>query len=114
MKRIVLALALFAGAVMPARAYFMDGDDLLRKCTAPQETHQGMIDNISCLGYVAGVSDALGNIAFCVPAGTRKGELRDMAIVHLLSTPPESRDSPARFLLINAWQKLWPCPSKSK
>lgn len=95
----------------PARATFTDGNDLLTSCSADLY--------VECLGYVAGIADAMetaqscnnGSLAgwqACVPIGVRKSQAKDV-VIRFLREHPQDRHYPASGLVAQALQEAFPC-----
>ena len=108
MKTIALALLTACVVSTGAGAGFKDGNKLFAECTSP-------ISSLSygdCLGYVQGVSDALGTVVVgCVPNGVKLSQVKNVVVEHLRKNPAE-RHTAAAALTIAAIMEAW-CPLKS-
>ena len=102
MKRIALALFLAATPLL-ASAQFLNGNELLTKCTSPDA-----IQRMDCLGYVSGVTDTLATVTVCPPQGVSRGQVQDM-VVQFLSSVPAERHRPADVLVGSLLSSTWPC-----
>jgi Rap1a immunity proteins len=110
---------LFAGVVvaavlMPACSsisaesvtMFQNGNQLYERCTEPNRD--------SCLGYVAGIFDALASGASiadysaCMPSGTTVQQAVDVA-TQFLTSHPEMRHYAAAGLVAQALSDAFPC-----
>lgn len=65
----------------------------------------------SFLGYVAGVSDAFNDIAFCLPKGATYQQIGAI-VMKSLKANPETWDKGGSFLVVNALKKTYPCPKQ--
>jgi hypothetical protein len=102
MKHILLCLALVAGSV---RAEFIDGNKLL----SDMKGAHGF--QMSALGYVMGVADAIQGAVACVPQSVTSGQLRDMVFNYLEATPAV-RHFPGDALVTHVIKQAWPCAAK--
>ena len=103
MKRLVLALALFAGA---AQAGFRDGNKLLEELNSDIPFSRGIAS-----GYIIGVVDAGDGVNHCVHANVTAGQIRDMVKNHLESYPA-IRHYSADLAIYYVLKSTWPCEKK--
>ncbi|MGB5184318.1 MAG: Rap1a/Tai family immunity protein [Xanthobacteraceae bacterium] len=117
--RSILALALLCAATMKASAqypngYFVDGDALMAWCEPHNATGPS---NALCIGYVAGVSDAVnfsrqftgqGPNTSCTPSGVTSFQEADVVLSYLHHNP-DKRDLAAAALVVAAMDEAW-CP----
>ena len=95
-KLLCIGLAVLAGTVAPplatpAKAYFLDGDELLNNCsiTVPDER----FDPTICLSYVMGAYDAfmfqrtIRNQPRCTPRTLTGAQLREAVVAYLEANP---------------------------
>lgn len=93
---------------VPARAEWMDGNQLHDTCSPP-----AALDRAMCLSYVIGVLDGLRYLSQppVIPKGTTAGQVRDI-VAGFLADHPEKRDQQARMLVraavVDAWPQLQP------
>jgi len=87
-----------------------DGNELLQTCDDTGYYMQGL-----CLGLVRGTEATLDEWAtansaspYCRPANVTVGQIRDLVISYIRSTP-ESRNEPRSLLMIKAQKAAWPC-----
>ena len=97
--------------IVPANAFFIDGNTLWRHCG---DTSGGVDHYAFCTGYVTAVLDsqeaylAAEQDLFCVPAGVVSSQLVDVAKQFIENTPSK-RHLPATFLVTEAYQTAFPC-----
>lgn len=124
MPRALLTLLLLCPLLLPAapraeepRHYtgslpFHTGKSLLEWCREEDSS-----ETLLCMGYLAGVSDALEGIAFnagwgtsgvCRPKGTTVGRVRD-AVIRWADAHPAQMRRAASVVVINALQAEFPC-----
>jgi Rap1a immunity proteins len=115
--RSILACALLCAATMQAGAqypngYFVDGNDLVTWC-GPRNV-AGPSDPL-CMGYVAGVSDAInfsrqltgqGSNTSCTPPGVTIVQEAEV-VVNYINRNPDKRDLAAAGLIIAAIDEAW-------
>jgi Rap1a immunity proteins len=101
MKRLLLALA-FVG---PAHAEFIDGNKLLSDMNGTHGTQ------MSALGYVMGVADALQGAVVCLPTNVTGGQIHDM-IKNYLNNVPRDRNLSADSIVARVLKDVWPCASR--
>jgi len=102
-------------AVDVARAE--DGNQLYRDCAAPLTKPESAL----CLGYVAGVIDALVAVQerqlsprlICLPEGIRVGIVKDVIQRHLEEHPEERKYEAASTIHAKLYE-LWPCAKSAK
>ena len=99
MKKLI-ALTLLACTC--AHAEFYNGNDLLRMMRGSTS------DQISAMGYVTGVADALHKVSVCVPNGVTAGQVNDVVKAFLEATP-SVRHFSADSVSTAALQAVWPC-----
>jgi len=108
-RALVAALALTAvSASASANAGFETGASLLAHCELPNPE--------ICLGYVAGIADAMdsGHDAIhgwraCVPTGTANAEIQNV-VIQTLRRHSETRHYLASGLVAFALNQAFPCP----
>lgn len=103
MKRLVLALALFAGA---AQAGFRDGNKLLSDMKNENYYNKGV-----ALGYIIGVADAGDGIYHCAPDNVTAGQIFDM-VKNSLENVPAVRHMSADLIVNHVLKTTWPCEKK--
>jgi hypothetical protein len=117
--RSILALALLCAATMKASAqypngYFVDGNALMAWCEPHNATGPS---NPLCIGYVAGVSDAVnfsrqftgqGPNTSCTPPGVTSFQEADVVLSYL-DRNPDKRNLAAAALVVAAMDEAW-CP----
>jgi Rap1a immunity proteins len=115
--RSILACALLCAATMQASAqypngYFVDGNELMTWCE-PRNV-AGPSDPL-CLGYVAGISDALNFSrqlpaqrpnTNCTPPGVTIARVAH-AVVNYINRNPDKRDLSAAHLVVAAIDEAW-------
>jgi hypothetical protein len=115
--RSILACALLCAATMQASAqypngYFIDGNELMTWC-GPLNV-AGPSDPL-CLGYVAGISDAVNfsrqltgqsSNTSCTPLGVTIVEEADV-VVNYINRNPDKRDLEAAALVAAAIDEAW-------
>jgi len=115
-KLLLLSLVILAGTsapplVSPARAYFLDGDELMNHCSVniPDER----FDPAICVTYIMGAYDAymfqrlVRNQPRCAPPTLTAGPLREV-VVEYLEDHPDNRGMDASALVWNAIIAEWP------
>jgi hypothetical protein len=102
MKRALLCLALVAGS---AHAEFIDGNKLL------SDMNGGHGFQMSALGYVMGVADALQNVTVCMPPSVTSGQVADMVRNYLINVPRERHHS-GDILVGRVLREAWPCAAR--
>ena len=95
--------ALAALAASPSFAQVLTGNDLLQRIGSDNPG----LRNIA-LGYVGGVTDALGGDVFCAPEGVTLAQAVDM-VRKWLTDNPEHRHMSAAVLVAVILQRAWPC-----
>lgn len=60
------------------------------------------------LGYVAGVSDTLGGVAFCIPGGVTRGQMMHV-VLNYLDANPEQWQYGSPMMIGRALSKAFPC-----
>lgn len=95
-----------------------DGNKLLQICKASE----GSQSRANCLGYVAGVSDTLTDLASlgilkgspCLPTGATPGQMADVVVKYLTENPKDRNLSPSS-LVAGALNEAWPpCNKQAK
>ncbi len=93
---------------------YLTGAALLRACTSA-----AAFDRADCLGYVTGIADAIGAAqpvlrdrfaipaTVCVPPGTTRARLRDIAVAHLRQA---DAGAGAGAVVVEALMHAFPCP----
>tara|TARA_R110000868_G_scaffold161706_3_gene392548 strand:- start:1981 stop:2322 length:342 start_codon:yes stop_codon:yes gene_type:complete len=64
-------------------------------------------------GYVAGVVDANGGVAFCPPAPATLGQITSMTEKYL-DDNPAVRHISAEAIIVHMLKKVWPCADRVK
>lgn len=103
-------LVLFLLLALDARAEFFDGHDLLQRCQA-----SNAFDSGACMGYVAGVHDAISGVVICPESHSGRktlGQVRDL-VVQYLHRNPQLRGETADVLIRAALMPVWPCRNSS-
>ena len=99
MKRALLCLALVAGS---AHAEFIDGNKLL----SDMKGSHGF--QMSALGYVMGVADALQGAVICMPPSVLSGQVRDM-VFNYLEANPAIRHFSGDMIVSDVLKRSFPC-----
>lgn len=102
MKRMLLPLVF---AACTAHAEYKDGNKLL------SEMNGSIYDQMSSLGYVMGVADALYGVVVCNPTNATAGQMNDM-IKRYLENNPSVRHYSADSLIARVLEQSWPCKKK--
>ena len=117
--RSILALALLCTATMQAsgqypNGFYVDGNELMTWC---EPRNAAGPSNPLCIGYIAGVSDAVnfsrqftgkGTNTSCMPPGVTMGQEADVVLSYL-NRNPDKRDLAAGALVATAMDEAW-CP----
>lgn len=101
MKKLVFLALLFASQ---ARAEFYTGNEILALCKAGDYSSKSI-----CIGYIAGVFDALHSVKHCAPASVTAGQVRDM-VVQAMEAEPKIRNETADVIAAHVFKNAWPCP----
>ena len=120
-----LSLALLVQAT-PAKADFMNGNDLYEHCTEEKSDNLADIKTMHCVGYITGSADGLrnGNVFgqvlagreeetldfICVPERVTAGQMKDVVVSYLASNPSERHEN-ASVLVAKALLRAWRCPA---
>lgn len=102
MRAALLTLALLCGS---ARAEFIDGNKLL------SDMNGGHGFQMSALGYVMGVADALQNVTVCMPPSVTSGQVADMVRNYLINVPRERHHS-GDIIVGRVLREAWPCAAR--
>lgn len=104
MKVCLFAAAGFALLATPARAEWMNGEQLAEVCSTTVP-----VDRAMCLSYVMGVMDGVRYLDAPprTPVGTSAGELRDVVVAYL-GEHPEARALQGREIVRAAVVAAWP------
>ena len=110
-KRMLLLVVLAWPMAAPAPTYFYDGHRLLSECTS-----QKLDDHQECVGYLAGLWDAVetvevwenAQLGICIPKGTTDEQLRAEFIRYAKKYPNRLRAGGGGLALI-AFRQAWPC-----
>jgi hypothetical protein len=102
MRAAVLCLALVASS---AQAEFLDGNKLL----SDMKGSHGF--QMSALGYVMGVADAIQNAVACVPPSVLSGQVLDM-VRNYLEANPAVRHLTADMIVTHVLKQAFPCAQK--
>jgi hypothetical protein len=102
MKAAVLCLALMASS---AQAEFLDGNKLL----SDMKGSHGY--QMSALGYVMGVADAIQGAVACVPPSVLSGQVLDM-VRNYLEANPAVRHLTADMIVTHVLKQAFPCAAK--
>lgn len=91
------------------------GLELLDTCRSEQQALRGVptrsVRYGLCLGYLKGVADSLNGRGFCIPdqeTGTLTQALK-RAFLRYASENPEKLALPARYTVLPAFQRAFPC-----
>ena len=79
------------------------GNELLNNCTSKTPMWKTF-----CLGYVAGIRDALPRNIACIPKAVTIGQLQDIVLKYLREHP-ESRHRGRYPLVVRAYREAFPC-----
>jgi hypothetical protein len=104
MKKLVTASCL-AALTLSAQAEFVDGNKLLSDMNG---TH-GL--QMSALGYVMGVADALAGVIVCLPTNVVAGQINDM-VKNYLTNVPRERSLSADIVVTKVLKDTWPCAAR--
>ena len=104
MKRLI-AIALLTSA--SAHAEFKDGNKLL------SEMNSSHGNQMTAIGYVMGVADALSGITYCGPSTMTAGQAYDM-VKQYLEAYPAVRHFSADSLVSRVLGSAWPCAKKGQ
>lgn len=110
------SLAILAGSVatpfvVPAKAYFLDGDELMNHCSANVADEKFSPE--ICVTYIMGAYDAymfqrlIRNQPRCTPRNLTAGRLREVVVTYL-QEHPDNRAMDASALVWNAIIAEWP------
>jgi hypothetical protein len=108
---LVLAIASGLPVSPPARAYFLDGDELMNHCSI--NVADDRFDPAICVTYIMGAYDAfmfqrlVRNQPRCTPSTLTAGKLREV-VVEYLRDNPDNRAMDASALVWNAIIAEWP------
>jgi hypothetical protein len=118
----LLALVLCAVAAFSADEKYVDGNELLSKCSSTVKlldneklSSSEMQDAKWCSGYVNGIDDgieiasATGNTAklYCIPEGVTTGQAIRVLVKWLRNHPEKLHQS--RVLVVVSWADAFPC-----
>lgn len=104
-KKLILPLAAaLALQAAPARADWMNGNQLQDMCASTSGIDRGL-----CLSYVMGVLDGARFLdrPLKTPIDATGGQVRDV-VAKYLAVHPESRTKPARLIVKAAVVEAWP------
>ena len=108
---ITVAAAMILTASVPAQAYYDDGNTLLSECSSSG------YEQLSCMGYIEGVSDALdlqrasNSRGQCVPVGVTGAQLQAV-LIRYLKAHPENLHQDASYMTVMALGEAWNCKDK--
>lgn len=102
MRAAVLCVVLMAGS---AQAEFLDGNKLL----SDMKGSHGF--QMSALGYVMGVADAIQGAVACVPPSVLSGQVLDM-VRNYLEANPAVRHLTADMIVTHVLKQAFPCAAK--
>jgi hypothetical protein len=88
-----------------AQAEFLDGNKLLSDIKGSHGFQ------MSALGYVMGVADAIQNAVACVPPSVTSGQVLDMVRNYLEATPAV-RHLTADMIVTHVLKQAFPCAAK--
>jgi hypothetical protein len=117
MKRLLIVAMILAASATPSFGYYIDGNELYRKCSINPSSSTEYMDSSFCLAYILGVSDTLdtaranNKVDVCVPAGVQAQQLKDVVLAYLRSKP-SIRNMEANILVVNALGDAWGCGTK--
>ena len=117
--RSILAFAFLCAAIVQANAqypngFYVDGNALMTWC---QPRNAAGPNNPLCIGFVAGISDAVnfsrqftgqGPNTSCTPSEVTIPQLADVALKYM-NRNPDKRDLAAAALVVAAMDEAW-CP----
>lgn len=104
MKAALLSLTLLCGS---AHAEFIDGNKLLSDMNGSHGFQ------MSALGYVMGVADALQGAVVCMPPSVTSGQVLDMVRNYLTNTPA-IRHFSGDAIVSHVLKASWPCAERRK
>jgi hypothetical protein len=102
MKKTLLALPLILTCTV-ASAYFESGNRLAQSCFSEK-----FVDKGYCIGYIAGVWDALSGVVLCGSNEVTSGQVEKI-VKKYLSENPESLHLPADRLIVRALLPTFGC-----
>ena len=115
LKKIVTVCLVTAATSVQAGAFY-DGNELVEKMREWEKASR--LEGVASLreigfyqGYVAGVADAFGGIAFCPPSNANVGQILVVVSKYLYANPAHWAE-PATVLITDALAKAYPCPTK--
>lgn len=101
-RKVILAAAVLMTTACPARAGFVDGNELLRLSGGSAS------ERLYALGYITGVADAGHGAVYCLPSTVTDGQIMDMT-ERMLREFPERRNESADPLIMRMLKAAWPC-----
>ena len=111
-----VVVVVLAGEAPTASGQFYDGNSLHEDCQARGDA--ALMEEASCLGYVAGIFDLLfvlnsgelggAIVQFCYPKNGTQGQMRDVVKLWL-ETHPEKRHEYGAKLVVIALNEAFPC-----
>lgn len=114
MKKILIVVMLCF--TMNAQAQFISGNKLVSLMREYEKASRD-VPNTSYgdagrfQGYVAGVHDAFGGVAFCTPPRTTNGQV-EQVVVQYINAHPARWAEPANLLVVTALNQAFPCTKK--
>jgi hypothetical protein len=90
-----------------ARAEFFDGNKLLSVCQEAGGVHVG-----DCLGYISGAADAAYSVTWCPPQNVTRGQIRDL-VVNFLTSTPAVRHLSGDVIVSETLKRVWPCAQRN-
>lgn len=107
MLKVLLVVSLLGfPSVSYSSGFFVTGNNLLSRLESSNTS-----DNMYGVGYVLGVHDALNGVVFCTPKNAAVGQLVDIVLVGLKSTPTV-RHNNADLLVASIFKAVFPCGVK--
>ncbi|MEP5188127.1 MAG: Rap1a/Tai family immunity protein [Marinomonas sp.] len=118
MKIFLVSCAIFWAVLTPspAKADFVDGNELLAKCSTPKGDTLFYMHQSYCIAYVVGSVDALTSAQtidgfptiICVPENVSSNQLKDIVLLYL-EKHPEDRHLGGSTIVMVAVAKAFPC-----
>ena len=113
---LIALFALVVVAPVDAQITYFDGDEMMKLCTAPNNTNQGILDLSSCDAFLAGAAstDLLLSVLeghptiACISDGTNLRQLR-RSFINFMNQKPELWNLSAANVALYAFAVTWPC-----
>lgn len=107
--RFVLTILLLVLTMIPrpVQASFVDGNDLLQKCSTRERDAAYFQNQSYCMGYIVGVSDAAEFFQtapgmpqlVCLPSNVTSGQLKDVVVKYLQDNPAKRHEDAESLIL---------------